>query len=359
VQLEDRYIVTAGPARAAEFSVRSPVLCRALPGIFPVRAFLPRRARNRRAPFSRRDLNERRLGRYNRDMPYNYLHASVGQSALKQVCASTRSLAGAHTDAFRIGTMGPDPYFGDSMPKPLFAPCRADLAGKFHTLDARTLFGAMFALSRGDEVRAAYTLGFLCHFLLDTNAHPYIEARFPGKAHTPAEICFDLQMTERAGILPSVLPPSRFYRTRSLGALDAFHADLCRALFHERTKGVFARSFHKWIAVNTVSFDPQNRKLRFFSALGRAFHTPGRLTKYLVAMHDDPDDRMNLRRLEWRAPWETDRPRTESLPDLYARACAEAPALLDAAAEAMRSGAAEYALSLVGARRMDARPVSE
>lgn len=290
-------------------------------------------------------------------MPYNYTHALVGRSAREQVQSSTRALIDAHVGAFRVGTMGPDPYFGDAMPKPLFAPCRFELAERFHTLDARTLFSCMLRLAAGDGARMAYTLGFLCHFLLDANAHPYIEARFPGKAHTPAEIRMDLAMVDRAGLPGWLEPPRRYYRTDALHALDAFHAALCEALFFEQTSGVFARSFRKWIAINTLSFDPDNCKLRFFSALESAFDTPGRVSGYLVSRHDDPDDRLNRNRLAWRAPWEPERERTESFPDLFERACAEAPALLDAAASAMLGGGEARALMLIGARRMDARPV--
>ncbi len=289
-------------------------------------------------------------------MPYNYTHALLGESALQGVLPRTRACIEAHAGAFRIGTMGPDPYFGDAMPKPLFAPCRVDLAARFHALDARTLFGAMLPLAAGDDARMAYTLGFLCHFLLDAAAHPYIEARFGGKLHTPSEIQMDLMMVERFAAPGWLTPPRRYYRTDSLDTLDALHAALCKTLFAEETAGVFRRGFHKWIAINSLSFDPENHKKDLFSAFGRA-GAPCRVCAYLVARHKDSNDRLNQRHAIWRAPWEPARARTESFTDLFTAACAEAPALLDAAAEAMLGGDATRALKLAGARRMDARPL--
>lgn len=290
-------------------------------------------------------------------MPYNFTHALVGLYALEQSGGSLAALAESHPGEFLIGTMGPDPYFGDAMPRPLFARCRLDLASRLHSLDGRTLFGAMLPLAGVSAAKRAYTLGFLCHFLLDTTAHPYIEARFFGSAHTPAEIQMDLMMTARVRQRGVPQKPRRFYATKRLAELDELHAALSRALFSIDSKGAFARSFRKWIAVNTLSYDPDNRKLRFFGWLEKRLRIEGKLTSYLVAKHPDPDDRLNLAHAPWRAPWEGAFERTESFADLFECACAEAPGVLNAALCAMDGGDMDEALERIGARRMDARPV--
>lgn len=292
-------------------------------------------------------------------MPYNFTHALVGLTALKKVNAPVRALINAHRGEFLIGTMGPDPYFGDSRPKPLFVPCREELADRLHSLDARKVFGTMFSLSQNNDVLAAYTLGFLCHFILDTTAHPYIEARFSGKAHTPAEIKFDLMMTDRIALPDVPAPPKVFYRTHKLTTLDKLHANLVRELFDMQTLGAFARGFHKWIFINTLSYDPDNRSFRFFSHIETCFNIPGKITGFIVARHPDPDDRLNLTHGAWAAPWKPEQTRTESFVDLFDAACKEAPALLNAAYAAMHGDDADAALKLIGPRRMDARPVSD
>jgi hypothetical protein len=286
-------------------------------------------------------------------MPYNYTHALVGLTALETANDTVKALVGKHKGAFLIGTMGPDPYFGDEMPKPLFALCRKPVADKLHTMDMRVIASALLPLAARNPAAQAYALGFLCHFLLDTNAHPYIEARFSGKAHTPAEIQIDLMMTERVNRPGVPLPPARFYRRGEAAVLDSLHTSLIRQLLSLEIKGAFSRSLRKWIAVNTVSFDPNNRKLRFFNALDHS----GKLTGFLVARHPDPHDRLNLGHGEWRAPWAPEQARTESFPDLFDRAVWEAPALLNAAYAAMTSGELAPALALIGSRRMDAKPV--
>ena len=290
-------------------------------------------------------------------MPYNFTHALVGLTALKQSNEAVSALVAANMGEFLIGTMGPDPYFGDEMPKPLFAPSRVDLAQKLHETDARELFLALFPFAQNSAPKSAYLLGFFCHFLLDTNAHPYIEARFPGSLHTPAEIQIDLMMADRVRYPGVPEQPRRFYRTRHLGELDGLHAALAKALFGADSAGAFARGFRKWIVVNTISYDPNNRKLRFFGALEHLFDIKGKLTGFLVSRHPDPSDRLNLTHAIWRAPWDEATARTESFVDLFDNACAEGPALLNALYAALQGGEKEEALRLIGARRMDARPV--
>jgi len=242
------------------------------------------------------------------------------------------------------------------MPKPLFQKSGLVLAEKLHVLDGRALLKAMLPLA-DSEPKQAYVLGFLCHFLLDTIAHPYIEARFSGGAHTPSEIQSDLMMTDRVSFLGVPEKPRIFYHTRHLRELDTLHAQLSKVLYSLETRGTFARGFHKWILVNSISYDPHNRKFRFFSGVERLLNIPGKLTGFLVAHHPDPNDRLNLNHAEWRAPWETAAARTESFPELFSRACAEAPGLMNAALSAMQGGDAVEAIERIGARRMDARPV--
>ena len=289
-------------------------------------------------------------------MPYNFTHALAGLTALQHSSEAVQSLVRRYPGEFRIGTMGPDPYFGDGMPKPLFQKSGLILAEKLHVLDGRALLAAMLPLADSDAKRA-YVLGFLCHFLLDTIAHPYIEARFAGGAHTPSEIQSDLMMTDRIAFPGVPEKPRKFYRTAHLRELDLLHAQLSSQLFSLQTSGTFARGFHKWILVNTISYDPNNRKFRFFSGIERLLHLPGKLTGYLVAHHPDPNDRLNLSHAEWRAPWEPAVARTVSFPELFSRASAEASVLMNAALSAMTGGEPAEAIERIGARRMDARPV--
>lgn len=263
--------------------------------------------------------------------------------------------------AYRAGAMGPDPYFADSMPKPLFQKNRAALAGQMHQSDARVLLSALF--SHADSpVKRAYALGFLCHFTLDASAHPYIFSRFPGAAHTPGEMHMDLPLAALLNKTALIEPPQRFFRLtkKELHEIDALHADVVRTLFHEQSQGVFARSYRKWIyLVNRLAFDPRGGKRRFFGRVERWLHKPGLITGWLVT--NDPSDAaldpMNLHHSPWAATWAPDEERRESFIDLFDAALGETPALLDAAAEALGTGDLEDALSGLCGRCMYGSPL--
>lgn len=293
---------------------------------------------------------------YTIDMPYNYAHALIGLLAREQVLPATRETIDASPAAFLIGTMGPDPYFGDLILKPLLKPSKLNLTQLQHGADARALFDA-FANAAKSDAQKAYTLGYLCHFLLDSTAHPYIEARFSGKLHTPAEIALDLMLIDRMPDARLPAPPKRLYRTSALNELDALHADVNETLFGSKTRGVFARSYHKWLLINAISYDPGNRKLRFFTALSHIFGFLKPAIPYLLSHHDDPNDRLNLTRAAWYAPWSPAQARTESFPDLFLAACDSAPALLDAACASIQSGERTAVDALLGARCMNAAPL--
>lgn len=190
-------------------------------------------------------------------------------------------------------------------------------------------------------------MGLLCHFLLDAHAHPYIEARFPAKLHTPAEIRMDLMMVQALSDSRAVVPPQKLFKTDRLSELDALHAALNHALFGTELPNAFARSFRKWICINAVTFDAAGKKAKLLSRLAAA-------QQYLVTFHDGEETQlMNLDRRPWRAP-DADAVRTESFPMLFSAAEREAGTLLNLAAEAFQTGDDAAFINAVGKRNMNA-----
>lgn len=269
---------------------------------------------------------------YNECMPYDYTHALAARAALEKTTEKARALAEKQRSAFYIGSLGPDPYYGDALlPLPPWN-VRGDLADGLHAAMPRDVFGAMLPLCAGSAARTAYMLGFACHLALDAAAHPYIEGRFPGALHSPAEIAMDAPMVRRAGGWPGV-PPRRFYRTRDLSALDGLHAGLVDALYHEASTGAFRRTFRKWIAINTITFDPYGRKDRLLSPFTKA-------TRFLVGPRSEAETArlLNLDHAVWYAPGRPDTPRTESFPELAEKGAENAARVIALLAEAADGG---------------------
>lgn len=257
---------------------------------------------------------------YNTCMPYNYAHALVGLYAADH-CANPEAMGITdHYGAFFLGTMGPDPYYGDAFLPPVGSRARTDLADRLHALDGERLFSTLFTLSNGNAARTAYTFGLLCHFLLDNRAHPYIEARFPGRAHTPAEIAMDLPAVAYFSERRLTVSPRAFYDCADVAEIDALHTALFWKLFSLRTQGVYARSLKKWLRLNTVSFDPSGRKRRLLRPFGS-------LASYFVSLDmSGAHDALNLDC----APWKSMRGvSTDSFPALLIAAREEAVTLID------------------------------
>ncbi len=117
-------------------------------------------------------------------------HDMLGTEVIRSAPPRIRERLEEYPEAFRWGCQGPDPLFfrrlweGGGPYHPL--------ANRMHTQDTAGLFTAMAQYVTGlkgwaREVCSAYLDGFLCHYSLDSEIHPYVyylqrqgEARNPG-----------------------------------------------------------------------------------------------------------------------------------------------------------------------------------
>lgn len=275
-------------------------------------------------------------------MPYNYAHALVGITAQKSCANGAQVLLDANEGAFLLGTMGPDPYYGSALLPTVGGKWCGGLADRLHAMDGRALFGALLALASQSDADFAYALGFICHFLLDNLAHPYIEARFPGRLHTPAEIAIDPLILAHAGERRLVAAPRALYDASLAQRVDALHAALFWKRFALRTDGDYARALPRWLWIANLQYDPRGRK----RALFRPFPA---VTRHLTTFGaPDTEDLLNLAHTPW------GKGRTESFPELTARAAGEAAQWMELAVAGRRDGAYEPLLRLAEGRTADA-----
>ena len=108
-------------------------------------------------------------------MPYNFTHALVGLTSLKHTSGAVSSLVSANLGEFLIGTMGPDPYFGDAMPKPLFAQSRLDLAEKLRVELPEVKVVILTMHKSGEFVSKALCAGVRGYVLKDNALEELIE----------------------------------------------------------------------------------------------------------------------------------------------------------------------------------------
>lgn len=147
-------------------------------------------------------------------MPSAYAHYRFGQQVLALLPAGLQARIRPHQALYDIGLHGPDILF---YYEPLHAHPINRLGNEMHDRPGAEFFApAQKRLARADRPDAAlaYVLGFLCHFVLDSRCHPYINrltADTPlTHAHIEAEL--DAVLMARDGLDPTRYAPVRHIR---------------------------------------------------------------------------------------------------------------------------------------------------
>ncbi|MCL2695628.1 MAG: zinc dependent phospholipase C family protein [Clostridiales bacterium] len=250
---------------------------------------------------------------------------------------------------FLLGCLGPDVFFYDRLPPPLFRRNEKKLGNAFHNMDAASFLTAAGASPRPTAhsslrreqapallltahcplptAHSSYICGLLCHFALDAWVHPYIESRATGPAHSRFEALIDSRLlpgfSERDDPFAGLPPVS------AAGPVDALWTDWSAALCGKKVAGVFTRSYRNFLTVAKLLFDPHGRKSAFARCLEWPFGGKGKLSGFLVwPGRADEDDCLNMGRKPWAPPWARERVSASSFEDLFDGAAEEAVSLI-------------------------------
>ena len=140
-------------------------------------------------------------------MPSTYAHFVFGKKVFKTLPEQSRELIRRHKALYLIGLHGPDILF---YYKALSSNPVNDLGYRMHGEPAADFFGRALSLVRQGERKflresqLSYLLGFVCHFVLDSRCHGYIEnkIRLSGISHSEIESEFDRMLMVRQGLDP-------------------------------------------------------------------------------------------------------------------------------------------------------------
>lgn len=137
-------------------------------------------------------------------MPTTYAHYRFGKDVYDRLPDPVKESIDAYRGLYDIGLHGPDLlfYYKALTKHPIN---RRGFA--MHERPGREFFqaAAPVAQSMSDPVPAlAYLYGFLCHFALDSNCHPYVEqmVRETGITHSAIEAELDRYFMEKDGYDP-------------------------------------------------------------------------------------------------------------------------------------------------------------
>lgn len=139
-------------------------------------------------------------------MPANYTHRVFGREVLAVLSPAVLCRIQDNPLLFQMGLHGPDLLF---YYKPLCSTPLGKLGHSLHNHTGREVLTVLldavggFPASRQDAAMA-YTLGFACHYLLDSACHPYVYGLIQsGKAdHCTIEAQMDLWLMVRDGLSP-------------------------------------------------------------------------------------------------------------------------------------------------------------
>jgi hypothetical protein len=138
-------------------------------------------------------------------MPAIYAHDTFGRIVYKKSEGDMHDLIHRYSNFFRIGLQGPDYLF---FYRPLKSNAVNELGHRLHeesALDFFTNAREIISDHGKDSPEMAYILGVLCHFMLDSECHGYIDrmAEKTGIGHNDIETELDRSLLLRRGINPA------------------------------------------------------------------------------------------------------------------------------------------------------------
>ncbi|SCP95149.1 zinc dependent phospholipase C family protein [Anaerobium acetethylicum] len=143
-------------------------------------------------------------------MPTTYAHYSFGKKVLENLNPEIKELITGHLPLFYLGLHGPDILFYYN---PLHANPIIQAGDRLHKKNADEFFKMARSIIQkcpDPDAATSYILGFICHFMLDSECHPYIEEKVvsTGISHAEIEMEFDRALIVEDGLNPLAFRPT-------------------------------------------------------------------------------------------------------------------------------------------------------
>ena len=160
-------------------------------------------------------------------MPAFYAHERFGKKVWQQTEGDLKEIIRSHYPQFRIGLQGPDIFFFYR----LYTNNKVSKYGTdMHAVSAYPFFLRALEIVRrkGRETKEyAYLLGFLCHYILDSESHSYVDEmiRKTGVEHVEIEEEFEKKLLRIDNKDPLAYPIAKLVPTdwNTVEAIAPFH----------------------------------------------------------------------------------------------------------------------------------------
>lgn len=143
-------------------------------------------------------------------MPAAYAHYSFGKHVLKNLDEDIKNILLKNRTLYNIGLHGPDILF-------YYKPLESNFINKtghdLHLQNSDVFFNnakKVISNSSNFEATCSYIIGFICHFMLDSECHPLVRKKEKsGISHNEIETEFERFLMERDNINPLSHKPTK------------------------------------------------------------------------------------------------------------------------------------------------------
>ncbi len=258
-------------------------------------------------------------------MPDIAMHHVFGYRVRSELGSGVRSPVAEAPFTFAL--YGPDPWFMYRLGKP-----RQGRGRRMHTTRTGDFLIALAKEAKGGNARDemfSYLAGFLCHYALDSTTHPYIiwqttETWHTHRAHRDLEHALDIRLAKEEGHWGERHPLTDYHYPR-------LQLPACM----EGPLNTVYRDIYGWEGV----WKDLNRCYLRYRLLFRLMESPASVLRVLATVcpthrfrslshvqcaFTDGRDVENLSHATWHAAFDRDYTSTESFPELFGKAKAEA-----------------------------------
>lgn len=255
----------------------------------------------------------------------------------KQVCpVLQQSIAGART-VFQLGLQGPDVFFYH-LPSQLKTIRPGSIAHTRWTGDFLKCLAEspeLFQKEKDQSAARAYAAGFIGHYVLDTQMHPYVydrtgtgdELKEKGYGdHIALESDIDAELLMRSmKRLPSEFPYGKTIafdnEMRTVVVEILYYA--YQMVFEELglTRKYLAGAVRSMQIGTRLTYNPHNYKRQVLEKAERILFGHPQISPVIPSDHAKrSEDPLNLEHREWHNPWDTKQRFCSSVPDLLKQA---------------------------------------
>ena len=218
-------------------------------------------------------------------MPSTYAHYRMGQQIINSVPQWKKNMIEKNKELFDIGLHGPDILF---YYRPLKSNPVNAIGYGMHEHSGREFFEYAAEIIRKKDHDArylTYVYGFICHFVLDTTCHGYIDDKIAesGVSHAEIEVEFDRSLMIEDGYDPVThkLTKHIIPSEENAKVISAFFPGINSTEVNDALKGM--------IRYNNLLIAPSRLKRELIYALLRISGNYKEMHGLMVNFHANPD----------------------------------------------------------------------